>query len=658
MTRFSASLLAVATALALPAAAQAPMAQPAQSQPSVNRVERGQLILENVPATPAAIRERLRQYVNTRGAGFQAFTPDGGVLITTRFGDAAQIHKVAMPMGMRQQLTFYSEPIGGASIQPGGSGNFLFAKDQGGDEFFQGWLFDPRTGSAASFTEAGTRNQSLVWRDDGGQVVWAQATAKSPNYDIMIADPANPASRKVLFKGKGALSPVDFSADGKTILVQESISVAKSKLFTLDVATAKLTELTPELNVSYDGGEFTPDGKGLITISDEGSEFARLTRIDLASGARTVLTPGVAWDVESVDLSKDGATIAYTINAGGASELKLMDARTGKPIAGPALAPGVISGLEFDEAGGRLGFTLNSATAPSDVYVFDLRGRKLTRWTQSEVGGLDPASFVAPSLVRYPTFDSAKAGPKEITSWVYMPKDGKPKGVIVSIHGGPEAQTRPTFSSTAQYWANELGMAVVFPNVRGSTGYGKTFVSLDNGFKRLDSVKDITATLDWIDSQPNLKGLPKIAYGGSYGGYMVYATMIMDPDRWSAGVDIVGISDFRTFLANTMGYRRDLRRVEYGDERDPKMAAFMAEIAPLNNAAKIKKPMFVVHGANDPRVPVSEAEQMVKAFRGNGVETWVMIAKDEGHGFAKRPNQEAQREAETLFFQKVLSAAK
>jgi len=626
----------------------------AQGAAPVVKTERGQLMLENVPATPPPVRERLRQYVNTRGASFQGFTPDGGAIIATRFADAAQLHKVDRPLGMRRQLTFYPEPIGGAAMRPDGSGQFAFGKDSGGDEFFQAYLFDPKSGAATAFTEPGTRNQSVTWSRDGKTVAWSRATKDSGDYDILIADPAKPDTRKILFKGKGAISPQDFSPDGKTLLVQESISVAKSRLFTLDVAAPKLTEITPELNVSYDGGAFLADGKSILTSSDEGSDFTRLVKIDLATGKRTILTPGLTWDVESYTLAKDGKTIAYVVNVAGASELKLMNAETGAALPAPKLPAGVVSGIEFDDAATKLGFTLNSATAPADVYVYALKDGALTRWTESEVGGLDPATFVAPKLVTFKTFDSGnKGGPKEISAWVYTPNKPGPHPAIINIHGGPEGQSRPTFSSTIQYWVNELGVAVILPNVRGSTGYGKTFVGLDNGLKRLDSVKDIGATLDWMAASKQFDMSRVVSYGGSYGGYMVYATMIMYPQRFAAGVDIVGISHFRTFLENTSGYRRDLRRVEYGDERDPKIAKFFEEMAPLNNAAKIKTPMFVVHGQNDPRVPVSEARQMVEAFRKNGVETWVMVAKDEGHGFQKKANQEAQREAETLFFAKV-----
>lgn len=647
--------LAVAlTGMTLAAVALATTAT-AQTAAPVVKTERGQLILENVPATPPEVRERLRQYVNTRGASFQGFLPNGGILIGTRFGDAPQLHSVDRPLGMRRQVTFYSEPVGGASLRPDGSGQFVFSKDTGGDEFFQGYLFDLKSGKAVSFTEPGTRNQGLSWTDDGKLVAWAKATKDSGDYDILVADPGKPESRRVLFKGKGAIGPADFSPDGKTLMLQESISVTKSRLFTLDVATQKLTELTPELNVAYDGGAFLAGGKAIVTTSDEGSDFARLVKIDLASGKRTVLTPNLGWDVEGYTLAKDGKTLAYVVNVAGAGELRLMNAETGAELPAPKLPVGVIGGIEFDDASARLGFTLNSATAPSDVYVYSLKDGGLVRWTESEVGGLDPSTFVAPKLVTFKTFDSGKKGaPKEISAWVYTPNKPGPHPAIISIHGGPEGQSRPTFSSTIQYWVNELGVAVILPNVRGSTGYGKTFVGLDNGLKRLDSVKDIGATLDWMAASKQFDMNRVVSYGGSYGGYMVYATMIMYPERFAAGVDIVGISHFRTFLENTSGYRRDLRRVEYGDERDPKIAKFFEEMAPLNNAAKIKKPMFVIHGQNDPRVPVSEAKQMVEAFRKNGVETWVMIAKDEGHGFQKKGNQEAQREAETLFFTKVL----
>lgn len=639
----AASLLALTSGAAF---AQSPAAAPA----AVERRTEGALVMENVPVTPPDVRERLIQYNNTRAAGFGGFLPGGGVAIATRFGNTSQIHLVRTPLGMREQITFFDEPVGGAGVIPGGSGKIGFVKDTGGDEFGLPWVFDTATGRATRlFSEPRTQNAAFAFTDDGKRLAWTVTRSGTATREIKLMDGLDPSTTRTIFTGEGSWSALDWSDDGSKILLSQYISVGESRRHILDVATGKTTQITPELTVAYDGGEFSADGRSVFIVSDEGAQFQRLVRIDLATGARTVLTPDTNWDVESVDLSPDGRTIAYTINEDGLSVLRLMDTRTGRAIRGPTLPPGVIGGLRFDEEGRRLGFSLSTADSPSDVWSYDLRARALTRWTRSEIGGLDPKSFVAPEVIRFASFDG-----RQIPSFVYRPKGRNGRApVIIDIHGGPEAQSRPAFSSARQYWVNELGAAVLVPNVRGSTGYGKEFVGLDNGFKRLDAVKDIGALLDWVATQPDLDPKRVVVYGGSYGGYMVLASMVAFNDRLAGGVDIVGISNFVTFLQNTEGYRRDLRRVEYGDERDPKMRAFQEQIAPLNNAAKITKPLFVIQGANDPRVPRSEAEQIVQRVRSNGGDVWYMLAMDEGHGFAKKANRDRQREAETLFFRKV-----
>ncbi|MBY0563343.1 MAG: S9 family peptidase [Hyphomonadaceae bacterium] len=630
---------AVIAAFSLTAAAQTAHQQ---------REERGALRVENVPVTPADVSERLRQYVNTRSAGFADWLPSGGVLISTRFGDTNQLHRVDQPMGARTQLTFYDERIAGASMRPG-TEEILFTRDVGGDENFGGHILDQATGRSRQVTTPGSRNENFVWSDDGGAIAWSFVPANEPNYDIYVADPANPDARRMVLDGEGAIGPLDFSADGGRLLLQRYISIAESRLFTLDLASRTLTQLTPDLRVSYSGGEFTPDGRSIITTSDEGSQFQRLVRVDLATGARTVLTPDLTWDVESFDLSPNGRTIAYVVNEAGRSSLRLMDARSLRSLAAPRLPAGIVSGVEFDDASRRIGFTLNSSTAPGDVYSWDMRARALTRWTQSETGGIPSSTFVEPELISWRSFDG-----REITGFLYRPRTPGPHPVIISIHGGPEAQFRPGFSSTIQYWVNELGVAVIAPNVRGSSGYGRDFLALDNAEKREDAVRDIGALLDWVDAEATLDEDRVVVYGGSYGGYMVLASMTHYNDRLAGGVNIVGISNFVTFLQNTSGYRRDLRRAEYGDERSPEMRAVFDRISPLNNMGRVNKPLFVIHGYNDPRVPVSEAEQVYAAVRRNGGEAWMMIAMNEGHGFARRENQEAQREAETLFFRRVL----
>jgi dipeptidyl aminopeptidase/acylaminoacyl peptidase len=635
------------TLIAMAAVAALTMGASAQTAP-VERISRGELRLENVPEAGADVSDRLRQYVNTRSASFVDWLPDGGALILTRFGDTAQIHRVGRPMGARTQLTFFEERIAGASVRPG-TGEIVFVCDIGGNENFGGYVLDPNTGRATQMTEPNTRNSGFIWSDDGRQVAWAFVPNTEPNYDIHVADPNTPGSRRRVLEGEGALRPLDYSSDGQRLLLGRYISASESELLVLDLSSGQETQLTPDLEVAYGGGEFTPDGRAVVTTSDENSDFSRLVRIDLTNGARTVLTPDLNWDVESFDLSPDGRVIAYTVNEAGQSSLRLMDLRTRRALASPSLPAGIVSGVRFDNQNRRIGFTLNSSTAPGDVYSWDLRARQLIRWTQSETGGIPPTTFVEPELIGWRSFDG-----RDISGYLYRPRTAGPHPVIINIHGGPESQFRPGFSSTIQYWVNELGVAVIAPNVRGSSGYGQQFLALDNGERREGAVRDIGALLDWIDAEASLDKDRVLVYGGSYGGYMVLASMVHYNDRLAGGVDIVGISNFVSFLENTSGYRRNLRRAEYGDERDPEMRAVFDRISPLNNMSRVNRPLFVIHGYNDPRVPVSEAEQVLAAVRANGGEAWLMIAMNEGHGFARRENQEAQREAETMFLRRVL----
>ncbi len=636
-------LLILAACAATPDDAhQTPLAAAAERA----RETRGNLVVENVPATPPGLAERLSRYENVRGHTFQDWTGKGGILIATRFAEVNQIHEVRMPLGARRQLTFYNEPVSSADVSPAG-GAFLFAKDRGGDEYFQAYRFDLVTGETVQFTEPGSRNGAPLWSDDGKLAVWARTNPGDPNNDIMLGDPTDPASVRLILDGTGAIGPVDWSEDGRRLLLQRYISVTKSELFTLDLTSGTLTELRPDDDVAYSGGALLADGS-VITVSDKGSEFQNLVRL-FPDGRETVYTAALNWDVSDWALSPDGKTVAFTLNEGGLGTIRLLDLASGAIRPGPTLPVGIASGLVFSPDGTDVGFTFNAATSPADAWSFDIATLELTRWTEAETGGLDPAGFISPVLFDYPNKDGM-----DIPAFIYRPPGDGPHPVIISIHGGPEAQSRLGFSSAYQYWAKELGLAVVVPNVRGSSGYGKSYVSLDNGLNRKRAVDDIGALLDWIATQPDLDANRVVVHGGSYGGYMVLASLIDHGDRLAGGINIVGISDFKTFLANTEGYRVDLRRVEYGDERDPAVAAFFDAISPLRNAAQIRKPLFTIQGYNDPRVPYTEAEQIHAAVRANGVTAWFMMAMDEGHGFRRKANREAQREAETLFLQTIL----
>ena len=663
MSRFDSSartVLFAALLAALPAYAQTA---------EVKREVVGNRTSENIPAIPADLIEQLNRYQNTRGAGLAGWTRDGCLLIGTRFAETAQAHRVCQPLGMREQLTFYPEPVGGITPAPAKAwrDGFVFAKDKGGDEFSQLYWFDNATRSITLLTDGGrSQNGGTTLSRDGGLMAYSSTARNGTDRDVWLRN-TRTGETKLLVDAGGNWSPMDFSPDGTQLLVMKYVSAAESYPGLVDVASGKL-QLFPVDGgkAGFGGFAFAPDGKSVYFVSDEPlqgkpQEFKTLRYHNPDSGKFEVLTANIPWDVEGFTLSDDGRHLAYTTNEDGIDRLHLLSLPDHKEIRLPALPVGVMGGMAFSPDGGRLALSMNSATSPSDVYVIDLAAAMVTRWTQSEVGGLDAAKFIAPTLVRYPTFDKVDGKQRTIPAFYYKPTKPSKTGkypVVINIHGGPEGQSLPSFSATAQYLANELGVAMLVPNVRGSTGYGKTYLSLDNAEKREDSVKDIGALLDWIAKQPELDASRVGVMGGSYGGYMVLAALTHYSDRIRAGVDVVGISHFGTFLKNTERYRRDLRRAEYGDERDPAMNAVFERISPLNNAAKIKVPLFVAQGRNDPRVPYTEAEQIVKAVRGNGVPVWYLLYADEGHGFAKKANNDWFGAATMLFWQQYLLGGK
>lgn len=614
------------------------------------------LVADGIPPAPPELRASVARHLEFRTAAFLDWHPQRReMLISTRFAETPQLHVVARPGGARRQLTFFPEPVGGAAFQPKRGDYLVFSQDSGGSEFFQFHRFDLADARATLLTDGKSRNTGARLARSGRALAYASTRRTGRDTDLYVMDPASPATdRLVAAMAGGGWSVLDWSPDETRLLVQEYVSINESYLHVVDVASGTRRELTPRTGekVVNSGGQFTRDGKAVIFVTDRGSEFRRLARLDLATGAATVLTPGLEWDVEAFDLSPDGRTAAYTANEAGASVLHLLDLRTGRERPAPRLPLGVAGGLRWHPGGRELGFTLSAARSPGDAYSLDARRGRLTRWTESETGGLDAARFAEPELVRVRSFDGL-----EVSGFLYRPDPERfpgPRPVLVSIHGGPEAQSRPGFLGRWNYLMDELGVALLYPNVRGSAGYGKTFLELDNAMKREDSVRDIGAFLDWIAQDAGLDAARVGVYGGSYGGYMVLASLIHHGERLRAGIDVVGISNFLTFLRNTQDYRRDLRRVEYGDERDPAMAAFLERISPLTQADRIRRPLLVVQGQNDPRVPVTEAEQIVRAVRGNGGEVWYLLAKDEGHGFQKKRNVDAMFLAIVQFLQAKL----
>lgn len=609
----------------------------------------GNLTVEGIPAIPMSLYERLGQYGEFRTASLLDWHPvNREMLIGTRFADVPQIHRVTMPAGARTQLTFSPERAIGGQYHPVTGESFLFSKDVGGGEFYQIYRFDGKTGRSTLLTDGKSRNTSEIWSRDGSRFAYASTKRNGQDTDIYVMNPANPASARLLVEVQGGgWVPVDWSPDGKRLLVVEWKSVNESALFLVDPDTGAKERITPTDSPSYYSvAEFAADGKSLYVITDRESDFLRLARLDLASRKLAFLRPGVQRDLSTLAVSKDGRRLAYVVNEDGAEVLYVMDTASGKDLPLPKLPYGTIGGLRWHHNNRDLGLSLSSARSPSDVFSIDVDKATLTRWTTSETGGLNAAEFSEPELIRWKSFDGLM-----ISGFLYAPpaRFAGPRPVIINIHGGPEGQTQPSFLGRNNYYLNELGAAIIFPNVRGSTGFGKKFVNLDNGFKREDSVKDIGALLDWIAARPGLDSKHVMVTGGSYGGYMTLASMTHYNDRLACGVDVVGISNYVTFLERTEAYRRDLRRVEYGDERDSKMREFLTAVSPATNARKITKPMMIVQGKNDPRVNVKESEQMVAAIRSNGGKVWYLMADDEGHGFAKKKNQDFQFAATVLF---------
>ena len=604
------------------------------------------LVADGLPPIPKALAERVAAYTESRGATFEAWHPvRREMLIGTRFADVAEVHRVKFPGGARTQLTFYPERTGGARFRPLAGDGFVFNKDVGGGEWYQLFWRDEKSGRVTMFTDGKSRNTGGDFSHSGKWLAYQSTRRNGKDNDIWVVDPADPKTeRKVLEVSGGGWGVSDWSPDDKTLLAAEYLSVNESRYWLVDAATGAKTLATPESKekVAWGRAVFAKDGKSLLTTTDSGAEFHRLVSLDPASKKITVLTPGIDWDVSSLSLSEDGGKLAFVVNEGGVETLHVLDTATRKEIALPKIPLGTIGAVRFHANGKDLAFTLASARSASDVYSIDVTAGptgRIERWTESELGGLDPATLSEPEKISWKSFDG-----RAITGFLYRPPASfqGPRPVIVNIHGGPEGQYQPGFLGRSNFYLNELGVVLIFPNVRGSSGFGKTFVALDNAEKREDSVKDIGALLDWIAAQPSLDKSRVMVTGGSYGGYMTLASMTHYNDRFRCAVDVVGISNWVTFLEHTEAYRRDLRRAEYGDERDPKMRERLLAMSPLTNASRISKPMFIVQGRNDPRVPYTEAEQMVAAIKKNGGPVWYLLAKDEGHGFSKKKNQDFQ----------------
>ncbi len=614
------------------------------------------LVAEGIPKISASLAESVGRYSEIRTATFASWHPTKReMLIETRFGDTNQVHQVKFPGGARTQLTFFPDRIAAAAYQPVDGNSFVFLKDLGGGEFFQLYRYDLPTGDITLLTDGKSRTTNPRWSYQGDRIAYGSTKRTGNDVDIWVVNAKDSSSARMVAQMEGGGWGVsDWSPDGKQLLVTNFISAAESYVWLIDVASGKKDLLTPKPGgetIFYGNARFAKDGKGAYLTSDADAEFQRLVYMDLASRKTTVLTPGLKWDVDDFDLSKDGHWIAFESNEDGIGVLHVLDTRTNKEVPVPKLPIGVIRDVLWRDNSREVAFSLSTASQPFDAYSVDMASGKVERWTFSETGGLNTSGFAEPKLIHWKSWDD-----RSISGFLYKPpaKFSGKHPVIIAIHGGPEGQVRPDFVGRDNYYLNELGIAIIYPNVRGSIGYGKTFQKLDNGFLREGSYKDINSLLDWIQRQPDIDAGKVLITGGSYGGFMTLAVATNYNDRICCSVDVVGPSNLVTFLEHTSGYRKDLRRVEYGDERDPKMREYLERIAPANNAKNITKPLFVIAGQNDPRVPASESAQMVEVVRKNGTPVWWLLGKDEGHGFAKKKNRDFQFYATVMFVKEYL----
>ncbi|HVR76627.1 MAG TPA: S9 family peptidase [Planctomycetota bacterium] len=645
---------------------------PSHEAPALRRP--AALRTEEVPELPDALFEELHRYQEVRSAGFDDWHPAGGVIFSSRIGNISQLYHAREPEGAPVQLTAGLEPVTHGRALPDGS--IVVPMARGGDENYQVYRLERPGAEPRLLTDGKSRNLLGPIDREGRRIAFTSTKRNGRDADVHVLHPASGAVDLLLEVNNETWSVEDWSHDGSEVLLSRYVSANESYGFLFELASRKRSPLPPEneaaalpaATVRRSFLRFGPGSRSIYVVSDARGEHRELARIDRGTGRHAWLTRDLASDVEDLELSPDGKLAAFTINAEGWSRLFLLDLgrleRESEAAAREArtevdLGRAIASGLKFSSDSARLGFTLGGAARPPEAFSIALPSGKPLRWTRSTLGGFDTRDFVEPEAFRYTSFDG-----RRIPALIFRPPPAKADGgaekktakvpVIVSIHGGPESQSRPTFHAFRQYLVRELGAAVITPNVRGSTGYGKTYARLDNGILREESVRDIGALLDWIAAEESLDASRVAVMGGSYGGYMTLASLVHFGERIRAGVDVVGISNFRTFLENTSPYRRELRRAEYGDERDPSIRAYLEKIAPANHVEKLRSALLVIHGDNDPRVPLSEAEKIAAGARASGKPVWTLYASNEGHGFTRRENRDYEEAVTAAFLKRHL----
>ncbi|MGM0592286.1 MAG: S9 family peptidase [Halobacteriota archaeon] len=588
----------------------------------------------------------IERYLNIRSAYGADFGPVGDTLsFLMNTTGVPQLWTVDAPGSWPEQRTFYDERVTFASWSPERP-ELVFGMDAGGNERQQLFLLTPATGTVAHLTQTpDAKHRWGGWSHDGDRFAFTSNRRDVAAFDVYVQSREETEDEaELVHEGDGWLTLGGWSPDDTRLLVSEAYSNFDQDLYVLDVTTGDLEHLTPhEGTVRYLSATWGPDGENLYLVTDRDGDTLELVRLELDSGGLFPVDYGTAdehdreWNVDGIAVDEGSRRVVFTRNVDGYTEVNTGELTAPDridPLPMPDLPRGVAGGVSFDHDGHRCAVTVTSSTDTTNVYVVDLLSGETEKWTRASTAGIPRDTFIEPELVHYPTFDG-----REIPAFFSLPATDtghRETPVIVDIHGGPESQRRPSFSPVKQFFLNH-GYAFFEPNVRGSTGYGTAYGHLDDVENRMDSVRDVKAAVEWLCDHPAVDPDRIVAMGGSYGGFMVLASLTEYPDLWAAGVDVVGIANFVTFLKHTGEWRRKLREAEYGSLEDD--YDFLESISPINNVDRIEAPLFVIHGENDPRVPVGEAEQIIQRVRDHDVPVRSLIFDDEGHGLSKLGNR-------------------
>lgn len=611
------------------------------------------LVIDGIPPVPASLAREVLRYSGAYGLPLAGWNPaKREVWLKGLTSSATYLSRVEAPGGQPQNFIYVPQGLAyDVYLQPQAR-RFVFNVDNAGDERFRFYLYDLASKQVSALTEGRSRDTEPVWSCAGDRIVYSSAQPDAEGVSLYVMDPLAPSGKRLFVRSTGGyLKAYDWSPDDRRIVYADFSSNAASRLWSADAASGKTALLTPgESEAYYDEARFSRDAKGLYVLTDRDSDTRRVAYLSLGSGDFKYLTTG-KWDVETFAVAPDERTIAFVRNEDGVSRLYLLDLAKGTETRADGIPAGVISDLTWHANSLDLAFNLRSPRAPRDVYVFNKQSGRAERWARSANGQIDLDKLAEPELIRWKSFDE-----REISGFLYRPPAtfaGK-RPVVIDIHGGPQEQYRPEFSYEHNYLLNELGVAVIYPNVRGSNGFGKAFARLDDKLNREDSVRDIGALLDWIKTRPDLDAERVMVQGASYGGYMALSVAVKYSDRIRCAVSEYGISNLATAMDTNEGYDRLIQRAEFGDERDPKAREFLERISPLRNVNRINTPLLVIHGAQDTRVKVGEAESIVRAVKQRGVPVWFLLARNEGHGFTGQSSFAYRLYAKALFAKQFL----